>query len=335
MANAYILNQVPTGYGQAMSLLAEMLVAAGWSYKASGDGLAGYNATGKVFTGTSSGALGWNNNRAWARLQGPAATREIVIQHNAAGGLRLKYSASAKFIGGTPSATVTPSATDERVLRGAGTDATPTLSAFWSTSTPSGLVKYQGAAMGTAPYGFWMASALAPAGALQTGLMMDPVSGVPEDPDPVVWHVATLNAFYIAFASQGAVSTTSYPAPGGVVEGSFAHMDPLATQFLCVHASGYTAGWAFGPSVGSSWNYTWGNAGVNLNPFNGKHDTLPFLYARAAIPSLTQLGIKGWSTLARWTTVTRINFADTINSKQWICVGMVWLPWDGLTVPTY
>lgn len=334
MANAYILNQVPTGYGQAVSLLVEMLVNAGWTYRASGDGLAGYNATGKVFAGTGAGALGWNNNRAWARLRDPGGTRELVIQHNAAGGIRFKYSALAKFTAGAPSATVTPSATDERVLWGSGSDATPTLSAFLGTGTATGTVKYQGAAFGSAPYGFWMCSAITPAGAIQCGLMMDPVESVPEDLDPYVWHIATASAFGINLGSQGALANTSFVAPGGVNSGVFAHMDGPATQFLAVMAAGYSLGWVQGGSVNNSWTWGFSALGLGANLFNAKHDTLPIVYARSNVTGLPTLGIKGWSTLMRWTTVQRVNFVDTLNSRAWVCVNMVWLPWDGVTAPS-
>jgi len=334
MANAYILNQVPVGYGAAVSLIVEMLVNAGWAYKASGDGLSGYNATGKVFTGTSSGALGWNNSRAWARLTDPASAREIVIQHSAAGGMRFKYSRSAKFTGGSPSATVTPSATDERVLWGSGSDATPTMSAYFGAGTATGTVKYQGAAFGAAPYGFWMAASITPAGAMQSGMMMDPVESVPEDVDPYVWHMGTANAFAILLGSSGTLTSASFPTPGGTAEGLYCHMNAAATSFISVMAAAYSLGWVQAGAVNNTWTWGFAATGLAANPFNAKHDTLPIVYARSNVTSLTSLGIKGWSTLMRWTTVARVHFVDTLNSRAYICVGFVWLPWDGVTTPS-
>lgn len=135
MATAYVLNQIPTTYGQALSLLVEMLVSAGWTYQGSGDGVGTFavasGPSGKVFTGTGSGALGWNNNRAWARIQDPSGTREFLFQHDAAGGARIKYSPSAKFVSSslyTASAFAAPGATDERFLRGGHTSTTVTIS---------------------------------------------------------------------------------------------------------------------------------------------------------------------------------------------------------------
>src|SRR4051812_43941394 len=99
MPNAYVLNQFPGSFGATMALMVEMLVSAGWTYKGSGDALSAFSTTGKVFTNTGSGALGWNNNGAWARIQDPAGVREFIFQHDAAGKIRFRYSPSAKFVG--------------------------------------------------------------------------------------------------------------------------------------------------------------------------------------------------------------------------------------------
>jgi hypothetical protein len=54
--------------------------------------------------------------------------QQLCWQTNGSGGVRLKVSPRAGFTGGSPSATRVPSATDERVLLGGGTDASPTYS---------------------------------------------------------------------------------------------------------------------------------------------------------------------------------------------------------------
>lgn len=329
MPDAYILNQAPNGYGAAMSLIVEMLVSAGWNYRGSGDGLAAYSATGKVFTGTGAGATQWNNNRAWARVADPADGREICIQHNAAGGIRLKCSRSAKFTGGAPSATVVPSATDERVLWGSGTDATPTLSAWFGAGTTTAGCRYQGAAKAAAPYGFWMASNVF-GGAIQCGLMMDPVTSVPEDIDPVVWHIGTTAAFQNA--GFGFTNATTWPAPGGTTQGIFAHMDALASSFVGVQPGTYCVGLVGTGTVPASTCYVTSSLGLNLNPFNSKHEALPISYLRPT-PASTNIGFKGFSTLARWTCSARLTFQDCLDNKNWICVGACWLPWDGATSP--
>ena len=46
---------------------------------------------------------------------------------------RIKYSASAGFVGGSPSNVQTPSATDEQILLSGGTDAAPTYTGLLGT----------------------------------------------------------------------------------------------------------------------------------------------------------------------------------------------------------
>jgi len=338
MANGYILNQIPTTYGAAISLLVEMLAQAGWTYQASGDGLSGYSAIGKVFTNTGSGALGWDNSKAWARMQDPGGGRELVFQNGASSQVRFKYSPTARFTGGTPSATITPFASDERVILGSGTDASPIFSSFWSTAVTTGGLKFQGRANGTAPYGFWYASATTPGGAMNAGLTMDPVTSVPEDPDPVVFHHGTSSRVFCrpgAFGSTGAMTSTSWnTSTSGCC---LAFMDVNKLNWLTVMPAQYTVGTTVNGGNLQTATDGWiiREDGITDNPFNTKAEALPIMYLRATVTSLASpFGIKGWSTLARWTGFARNTFLDTLDNKQWICVGDVWLPWDGVTTPT-
>jgi hypothetical protein len=340
MADAYVRNLFPSTYGAALSAMVEMLVSAGWSYKASGDGLAGYSSTSKIFTGTGSGALGWNNAKAWARIQNPAGTKEWLFQHDAAGGARIRYSPAAKFTGGSPSATVTPTATDAVTLRGGGTDATPTYGAGWFTSavTTSGVV-FQGLARGSAPYGFWFAGQVSSGGAKQACLIYDPVTGAPEDLDPYVIQAAHTNAClfngsnlareYLTNGADPRVTIT----PGAAVEGCFGFMDLALTSFVYLQPPGYIHDTNLQFSSGTM--LVCSAARGVANPFNAKHEALPIPYLRPAHAlAAASCGFKGWSTMTRWTTVARASFSDTLDSKAWICFGALWLAWDGVTVPT-
>jgi hypothetical protein len=334
MADAIIASVVPTSYGQASSLIAELLVSAGWTYKASGDGLAGYSSTGKIFTGTGSGALGWGNARAWARLQDPSARREVVLQFNAPSA-RVKYSALAKFTGGSPSATVTPSATDEKYIVGGASDATPTYGSFFSANILTSGIKYQGFASGTSPYGFWVTCFNTPAGATQMAIVMDPVQSVPEDPDPVVWHYGISNAFSVgAFGHpSGVIAAASFAANGGSQAGSWGYVDAAMTNFAYVMPHYYCCGVLTVGGLGGASNFGSCNAGFAVNPFNAKHEALPILWARPTVATGV-IGLKGWSKSMRWTTVGRTTGLDTLDNKRWVCHATVWLPWDGLTTPS-
>lgn len=426
MANAYILNQLPTSYGAAMSLLTEMLAGAGWTYQGSGDGTstfappptsstvtisnaspavvswtshglqigvgvkfttngtlpsplvpsttyyivaAGFGANsfeiatapggtaintttpgsgthtatslGNIFTTTGSGANGWNNGQAWARMQDPAGVREFIFQHNAGGLIRIKYSPLAKFTGtinGAVSATLAPTATDEKYAAGiqgpTGAFYQPgSPASFFSSGTTVGATIYQGAAIGTAPYGFWFAAADYPRGAMRTGIMWDPVTSVPEDPDPYVITVGSSNAFQSNASSwlrDGGNSNNWNILPSSSNEGSWAFMDTARTQYLYVQPSAYS----FGGTTGSSFAMDFG---IPNNPFNGNPEALPLLYARYQPPGTSfytqSAGVKGWSTMAKFTGTSRANLVDTLQSKSFIAVGAVWLPWDGTTTP--
>lgn len=109
--------------------------ALNWSVRTGSTGSV-YSVAGDPIT--SLGALG---NGAWWVWQGHGLLdngtvyrREICIQVNGSGQARVKYSPRAGFVGGSPSPTQVPSATDERVLLGSGTDGSPTYATLWPGS---------------------------------------------------------------------------------------------------------------------------------------------------------------------------------------------------------
>lgn len=144
----------------------EALVAAGWTVEASGDGDAIFSTVGDVITGFNLGANGVNN-RAWVRIQRPDGIEELTAQLITgeqgieAIDYRVKRSPVAKFTGGAPSAIVTPSATDETIVTGAGTDAAPNgvNGNMWAAENPTELdarsPHFIGMAETTFPYRFW------------------------------------------------------------------------------------------------------------------------------------------------------------------------------------
>jgi len=332
----FIANKLPDSQGAVLSLLVEMLVSAGWTYKASGDGQSGYSSTGKIFTNSGSGALGWDNFQAWARLADPSNRREFVFYRNGTETVRIKYSRLAKFTGGTPSATTMPTATDERYLAGSAS----TASASWlaSSVTPYRTSVFFGMAQTSAPYGFWFAGGDAYRGWLRTALIVDPVKGVSADPDPYVnifcgpglsgmalsyrFWAPDLSNPSIADYSGNIPSTDFFP---------YATMDAAGNIYRPVAASSYYGGPLDTLSGALAVNYT----GGTYNPFDSGLDAFPLLYQRPHSPfqgTSVNTGIKGWSTLCHWTNGPRLCW-DTANNRTLICVGSVWLPWDGVTIP--
>lgn len=143
------VNQAHITKGQAFYNMFVAFQAAGWTCLGSGDGTGGhYSATDGTALTNGNGALVaatfsvWNTG-AWFRIQQPKSTgpngqrREYVVQQGGAANssltARVKYSpnvtgSSGGFTGGSPSASQVPSAADEEVVYGSGTDAAPTYS---------------------------------------------------------------------------------------------------------------------------------------------------------------------------------------------------------------
>jgi hypothetical protein len=324
MANAYCLNQVPALYGNAWFLLFTMLTSAGWTVKASGDGLSAYSSTTTVFSAGNTGAPGANafgQNKAWIRLQDPGVGREIIFQRDGTSGLRAKYSPSAKFTGGSGSATQTPSATDEQYLLGGGTDAVPTFQVTLPSAANTGTAKFQGAAMGTAPYGFWFACTVVGSGSTNMAIMMDPVTGDPSDNDPVQFHMANgtnagFRAATLGDSTQGPINAGGAYNPAFYNTGKTTWLSSAALGFVVPPSGVQVAG-----------------SGGAVSPFGGSIVGLPIFWYRNGALATAQ-GQKGVSSMMRWTGVARTTFVDTAGAKAWLCVGDVYLPWDGTTVAT-
>lgn len=124
MAKFANCNSVPVAHAYAIVLLKTTLKLAGWTVPSSSDAIT-YNSTGDQITTGATGAGGFGNAGSWFRIQEPGGRREWCFQASSAQ-FRAKWSESSKFTGGTPGTTRVPSAVDEQVLLGGGTDAAPT-----------------------------------------------------------------------------------------------------------------------------------------------------------------------------------------------------------------
>lgn len=108
--------------------LKEILLTKGWTVPASSDGVT-YGSSSDVITGgnrfgsstVTPGSTAAAN--AWMRLRHPLGSCELLFHHstgNAADAWKLRYS-KLGFVGGSPSATVPPTATDEVYIFGSST----------------------------------------------------------------------------------------------------------------------------------------------------------------------------------------------------------------------
>lgn len=187
--------------------------AAGWTVVSSSDGTT-YNASSDIITTNLTGAGGLHNASAWFVIREPGGRREWCYQHISTAMLyRVKYSPFARFIGGSPSATRVPSATDEQVLAGGGTDASPTGGSFFNAvvqrchvmcnSTPIG---------GVYPFYFFMTAS--PGTTEQAGAIwcepMAPGSYDAGDLDPCIVGAATSGGGIASMVSSGSKAYFAY-----------------------------------------------------------------------------------------------------------------------------
>lgn len=213
MARHTDVNFIPATGAEAMYRLKTVLKAAGWIVPASSDGST-YNASGDQISSGGSGAGGMANSGAWFVVREPGGRREWCCQKITSSSnqsWRVKYSALGRFTGGTPDADTTPSAADERIIVGGGTDASPS----WATLfTSDGAYRCHVTAESDAvngAYWFGLYAAVTPTGAAVTFLFQDPVlagSGSPLDEDPVVvgCRLATNNVTLAGYKWFGTAS---------------------------------------------------------------------------------------------------------------------------------
>ncbi len=145
MTIGYDINgTTPANGASAMLRFQQGLTTAAWVCESSGTGSSGagsgvYNSSGNSCTTAALIA----NPAAWTRWRSGDGLREMTIQCSGTIGTgdwkyRWKYSAPSStgtlvgFTGGAPAAGVTPTATNEEIRYGGGTDASPTYAAVFN-----------------------------------------------------------------------------------------------------------------------------------------------------------------------------------------------------------
>ncbi len=311
----FFSKSTPATGAVAMYELVALLVSVGWSVLASSDGTT-YNSSGMAISSGASGAGGFANNSAWVRIRMPggAGAQEYTIQRGTTNLVwRIKRSRTNPFNGGSPGATQTPSATNEGVVIGGGTDAAPTFATFHATDNT---YRWHCAADNAAPYGFW--SGAYPVGGGNPGavLILDPLSFTPPgDADPYLLCVGCTGSNQLSIttltAESGSATTTRMLA-------SVVGTAPTTyQQFPACKLS--TDGGDVVPS------------GLATDPITTKDPTLPMILARRA--ALADPAYKGQTTIMRWLAITRGtgNLLQVSTPNDRIVYRAVSLPWDGST----
>jgi len=294
------------------------LKSVGWVVKASGDGLSAYSATTDIINTMTSGANGWLNARAWFRIQSPSGNEEYIFQRTTATAIRVKMSHFAKFTGGSPSSTTTPSATDEALLMGGGSDASPT---GYSASGLTGYRHYIGMDA-DAPYS-WYSLVIFPGGysggtgnSIPYFMAQDGLSQIePTDASQI---------FTMYCGSQTMLQST-FTNPGSVTLSS-------SGGFFCARypststASAVPIGWNIVGLNASSISMA-GNCSGNIITL--KEELLPFGLWRST--SLVSPAFKGLSATFRLLGANKAP-GDTLSvnsTRDKIILGQFVFPWDG------
>ncbi len=331
MAHSFTTNQTPTTGSRAMYMWIATMLAAGWTKVADSDGTT-YDPSGAQITSGASGANGLANAFAWVVLEDPNGVRQFCLQRSSSGNVnwRWKYSYLAKFIGGSPSATQVPSATDEQVFVGGGSDASPTFQQMLSAD--GGYTFNTCACDTTLGYSFyWMSWLSGNPNSTWHGVAFDvltPGSYSSSDVDPAWLYRSTISSGTSnPFAGNevghtAVVNSWSYFKASGVPTW-------LPTQLWTVadQANGLGLFGAYSASNGGNTH------GLSANSWDGTDDGLPAIYGRSKAPG-TANGFKGFGSMLRMMAPLRAlgdTYSINAGSKNYINMGCVGLPWDGST----
>lgn len=281
-ANSSVNNAVATG-ATAAFVLKEMLKQNGWTVPSSSDGTT-FNSSGDQITTGNSGAGGMANNNAWWRVRDPSGVREMLYQRGTGNTVcRWKWSHSARFTGGSPSATVTPSATDEILYRGGGTDASPTFATVWGTD---GAYRLHCGGDAAAPYDWWYYTTISAGGATS-------FNGWYVNMTPGTYEALDAAPYVISLGSSGAVTA---PSSNGAALGTGYHKkgltgEAVVTFFSSVHLGFNGTGLVIIPAASAT-------AAIGVNPYSGNDSGFPIFCGRAAINASF-----GWKGVLKMSTV--------------------------------
>jgi hypothetical protein len=301
--NVFTLNVAdPSSFAAMTVALMDHLIAIGWEVVESGDGDATHYEGGENLSATE-----WGNSLAWQRMQWAATGEELAFQVDDDADLhqfRVKYSPAAGFVGGTPDAAEVPSATDEIVVRGGGTDAAPTFEAMWLAGSEGDYtLQFAGDDIRGAFWCVGYADETAPA----TFLLFERVAGAREGDD--------LGAV-MQFASVTAAMTAS--VLGGDFSAALWTVDPAGDAQEVALLRSFAVGVVF--------------PGSNPDAFDGGLELGPAIVARSTAPRFQ----KGVATSLRWLDDNTGDDGTLINvtgDKSHVKFSDLALEWDGETEP--
>lgn len=327
MAFAFATVASTVSTAEVLYNLKTVMKANGYTVLSSSDG-ATYNASGDAITSVAE----METPNAWFRIRQPtggsaphAGVREWVFQVCAAvTDIRIKYSLSAPFTGGSPGILRTPSAVGEQYVAGGGTDASPT--GLNCNLGGGGSPAY--VAVETASPFAWYMNHYYVASATSLLIGFDPVTHAPYDSGDL--DDSDLDP-YVLYAAVGEFTTL-----GTGIEQSFCNWYGPNEDFWglvnCATWLGVdsTVGFPGARTVG--------------NPYNLAVDTLPVPWAGhpphtnftapASINTKVGTGLKGFSKHLKFTeiissTIFNGDKLTLVTTRDHLMMGNAAFPWNG------
>lgn len=344
MAFSITANQRPTTPGEAIWMLKEALVADGWGVARSGTGSGGvYSSSGDAHApgGPYSGTLDLAD--AWFELRQPSGAsprRSILFKLVSADASdwRLRYSSNGTgFTGGSPSATALPTATDAQALTNDPAGTTNLLRVPTATSGPGlGMVDI---ISGDTDEGF--------------SFFFGVRSGVETNTYSFVGYETVICLDVLTQTNgadtDGAVIGVQFVGdsyPFAIPSASGLIGEPTSTQTAGCMRGWYKKGLSgatfttfpltvFGLQEGSAGtviprSLDRASEGEDAEAFQ----TLPVIYWRGGTTHTTQRGFKGKSRLFE-DCQRRLGGLRLSQDRTRLSLGMVSVPWDGVTIPTF
>lgn len=285
------VNLAPSTGAVAMFNLQQALKQAGWVVIQWSDGTTMTTSSAGWSSGAS-GAGGAANNSAWVRITDPAAVREIVIQRGTANTTwRAKISHSAKFTGGSPSATVAPTATDQLHFS-TGAD-TPTFVTFFIAD---GTYKQHLVADADAPYDFAMVLVPNGGGTCRGFYFLNGVSGR--------YPSGEVAPYLVGMPTNGLTSSVLSTTTASTCAGQGWYRKGLSGEAAVSFRAG---AFAFGGTTLVD--------GLGTNPINGSDNPIEIVVGRLASDGNGGFKIFLNPSLIRWSTVPR-NDADFVDPSD-------------------
>lgn len=333
MAKFASVNNLPATGEAAMYIVKTTLVSAGWVVTRSGDGLALYSSSGDIITTGAAGAGGLGQVNAWFEIQDAAARVAFTFQRITSTTWRVKYTETGAFAGGTPGISRTGTATDEQVLYGGGTDASPTGTQMLHTDNTYRfhVVANSTAQTGSSTYPFWFGGSISGTGVAASLFCLDGI----------------FNGSYHSLDQAPRVIVTWYVSTGPVIAGYQQNSD----------AALYTRGWVLyglggatfkrfsvalygvlspgGSAQATSVGPLAASESLNQSPYAAEDQPLPALVLRSSVQG-TLPGPKGFCADVKVSTIITRGYPTTIlnSTNAYLYYGGLLLSWPENVAPT-